>query len=262
MTTLKAILRLTLFLLWTLLLLPCQIIVALFSKGPSITFFPSLWHKVVCRLFAIKINVIGTPETSHPVLFVSNHVSYLDIPVIGAVVKASFVAKSEVANWPFFGPLSKISQTVFVKRASKDAFKDNNALKQTFVTGRNVILFPEGTSSNGQQVMPFKSTLFALATHDEALAENLIIQPFTIKLKSADGMDTAGQKDIYDLYAWYDDMTLAPHLWLFAHKKGAHIELHFHTPLKAADYEDRKRLTKDCEKMVASPLQTDVTLAA
>lgn len=262
MTTLKAILRLCLFLSWILIILPFQIIVVLFSKGPAITFFPALWHRGVCWMFGIKVDIIGAPESSHPVMFVSNHISYLDIPVIGSVVKASFVAKSEVADWPLFGPLSKIAQTVFVKRASKDAFKDNNALKDTLMTGRNVILFPEGTSSNGQQVLPFKSTLFALATHDEALAKDLVIQPFTVKLISADRMDAVGNKDIYDLYAWYDDMTLAPHLWTLAHKKGAHIELHFHPSLKAADYEDRKRLAKDCEKMVASPLQTDVTLAA
>ena len=262
MSNIKALIRFILFLSVTVLALPLQAVVLLFSKGNPVTVMPMIWHKAVCLIFGIKVIVKGTPATSHPVMFVSNHVSYLDIPVIGAKVKASFVAKGDVAGWPVFGFLSKMALTIFVKRASKDALKDNKMLMDTIATGRNIILFPEGTSSNGQDVLPFKSTLFALASFDENLKEKLSIQPFTVKMTEINRAQPMGNKDIYDFYAWYDDMTLAPHLWQFAKIKGATIELCFHDVLQAADYEDRKVLAKECEKKVASALQTDVTLAA
>lgn len=262
MSTLKAFIRFILLVSVTVLALPVQIIIRSFSKGYPVTIMPMVWHKIICTLFGIKVVVKGTPLTTHPVMFVSNHVSYLDIPVIGSKIKASFVAKSDVAGWPVFGFLAKMVLTIFVKRATRDALKDNKMLINTISTGRNIILFPEGTSSNGQHVLRFKSTLFALASFDPALKEKLSIQPFTIKMVSVNGQIPTGNKDIYDLYAWYDDMTLVPHLWQFAKLKGATIEICFHDPLKAAHYKDRKALAKECEKKVASALQTDVTLAA
>ena len=265
MTALKALCKLICLLGLCAALIPLQLIILLYAfsfRHPrAVSVLPMVWHKCACRIFQITVRVHGDITPARPTLFVSNHISYLDIPVIGAHVKGAFVAKSEVAGWPLFGLLSKLSQTVFVKRAAKDAVKDNDALYQRLSAKRNVILFPEGTSSPGKTVLPFKSTLFYPLNLFENEDTNLSLQAFTIVIDSIDGchVDTDKKRD---LYAWHGDMTLAPHLWSFAKTKGAVISLHFHPPLSLPGSADRKAIAKECEKMVASPLQTDVTLAA
>lgn len=244
-----------LFFLWCLVMVPPQVAVMMFTRGPAAYTLPWLWQRGICRIFGIKVLIEGAPLTSRQTLFVANHVSYLDIPVIGCVLKASFIAKKEVAGWPVFGTLSRLQQTAFISRARGDAQKEKNALSNMIAEGKSLILFPEGTSTDGRDVVPFKSSLFSLTLDDGQRA--LMIQPVTLRVEAVDGRSPEDQS-VRDLYAWYGDMTMPPHLKAFAGSKGAVIRLIFHEPIDPRGYADRKTLADACCAAVRSGIAPPV----
>ena len=225
-----AILKLVAFLLWSALLVPVQLVIMMFSGGKPSYAVPHIWHKGVCRILGLKAIVEGKPCTDRQVIFISNHLSYLDIPVIASVLKASFIAKGEVAGWPVFGFLSKLQQTAFVSRSKSTLGNDKNALEYMLKDGRSMILFPEGTSTDGRTVVPFKSSLFSIALADDGT--DIWLQPMTLSMISVDGREPSDQTT-RDLYAWHGDMTLSPHLSAFAKTRGATIKITFHAPVRA-----------------------------
>lgn len=251
MRSVIAALKMALFFAWCLIMVPAQCLVLLFTKGQNAYIMPYIWHKGVCLILGIKVKVHGTPERNGQILYVSNHLSYLDIPAIGTVLKASFVAKKDVSSWPVFGFLSKLQQTAFIDRARGAAVREASALDSMIEAGKSLIIFPEGTSTDGRSVLPFKSSLFALALKDEN--KHVQIQPFTIKMDLVDGKKPDTQ-DLIDIYSWHRDMTteLPAHLWGFAKGKGAVISLYFHPVISSANYSDRKKLALVCQETVSS----------
>jgi len=261
MGALRGVMRLAGFLLLILLIAPFQIATLALRRGhPASYALPLLFHKIVTRLFGLRVEIIGTPVTGQQALYVFNHVSYLDIPVIGSVLPASFVAKKDVAGWPVFGLLARLSQTAFISRKSRDSGHASGVLAAMIRRGQSLIIFPEGTSSDGRQVLPFKSSLFGIALAGQT-ARPLLIQPATLSLCAVNGapVTTPAQRD---LYAWYGDMTLVPHLWTFAKRRGAIVRLHFHPPLAAQDFSGRKMLAQSCYSAVAGALESDFAKAA
>lgn len=254
MSTIKAAFKLFLFFLICIPVVPAQLLLLLVHRGRYSYVIPHLWHKGVSRIFSISVRVKGTPYTDSQTIYLSNHLSYLDIPVIGGVLKASFVAKADVANWPVFGFLSKLQQTAFISRSRKDASKEKNALANMMKEGKSLIIFPEGTSTDGKTVRNFKSSLFSIALGNEN--KDLKVQPFTISMSAIEGRSVDTQED-RDLYAWHVEMDtpLPDHLWRFAKSKGAVITLTFHDTLLAADYDDRKKLSQTCHESVLGGLQ-------
>lgn len=238
-------LKLILFLLWCCIMAPIQMVVLLFTHGQRAYVIPYYWHKGVCFIFGIRVKVIGTPVRDRQVMYVSNHLSYLDIPVMGSLLKASFIAKQEVAGWPVFGFLSKLQQTAFVDRTGARIDKDHYDLSNMLDQGKSLILFPEGTSSDGTALMPFKSRLFTLVIERSG---GLPVQPFTVRLPDA---DTQTKRD---RYAWYGDMDLAPHLWALGKTRGVTVELVFHDLIETNAETDRKELTEKCREIVAADL--------
>lgn len=157
---LRMVLRTTGFSLMTLALIgPYAVSSLVFPKAKrSIAQF---WFRSCLKLCGLDLRVSGAVHSGGPTLFAANHVSYLDILVLGSLTDARFVAKSDVATWPLFGVLAKLSNTIFVTRDRKRAVCDCAGLRQAFAERQSLILFPEGTSSDGQGVLPFRSTLFA-----------------------------------------------------------------------------------------------------
>lgn len=204
----------------------------------------------MCFIFRLKIEKHGQICSERPALFVSNHISYLDIPVIGSALRASFVAKSEVANWPVFGFLSKLQNTAFIDRRRSAAAKEANTLSDNLENGGGLILFPEGTSHTGDKALPFRSNFFEIAVGHT----NLPIQPVSIQILMANDKE-ANSQTIRDVYAWYGDMDLAPHLWAFAKSRGAKLKLTFHEPIRVMPHQDRKILAKLAEKPVHEAFQ-------
>ncbi len=253
MNSFKASLKMAAFLVWTLVLVPPQMIILAFHKGKHAYTIPFLWENGVRMIFQIRYSIEGIPLTGHQVFYMSNHLSYLDVPLLGSILRASFVAKSEVINWPVFGFLSKLQQTEFIERKRTSISQETNKLAAKIASGRSLIIFPEGTSTSGYEVLPFKSSLFTLALSPGN--DNIFIQPVTISLLEVNGR-APQTKDEQDHYAWPLDleMGLPEHLFRFAKTSGAKLVVKFHSPVKAADFDDRKVLAKTCHDSVSSGL--------
>ena len=248
-----SLIKLSIFLTATTLLIPIQALwLLVFSKTPYY-YIPLQYHeKLTCFIFNIQIDITGDISTDRQTIFVANHLSYADIIALGSFMKASFIAKADVRQWPLFGILAKLSKTVFVERTRDAAPKAIASLKQAIEENLSLIIFPEGTSTKGIEVYPFKSSLFELFLNKK-IKQNLIIQPVTLKLIGVNGHTIRTEAD-HDLYAWYGDMTLLPHLWALGKSKGAHLEIIFHPIRAAANYDNRKTFAADCHADVAKGL--------
>lgn len=241
------------------LVVPLQVLILAVHKGRHAYIIPHIWHKGVCAIFGIRCEVQGEPVTDRQVMYLSNHLSYLDIPLLASVLhRNSFVAKSEVSGWPVFGYLSKLQQTVFIQRSRSAAAKEAGSLDSVLHAGRNLTLFPEGTSTDGRSVIPFKSSLFSIPLQEGL--EHLALQPVTISILSIDGEQPISQ-EVRDLYAWHRDMDtpLGAHLWRFAGTSGAKLRIVFHPPIRSGDFSDRKDLARTCFEAVCKGLDIPAT---
>src|SRR4051794_27449973 len=158
MSRLRAALTAIAFTLVTLPLMPLQQVFV--WLWPSMArAFPMHYHRLVLRILGVRLNIVGEP--AHHVLIASNHASWLDIPVLSAVTPVSFIAKEEVNGWPFFGSLARLQRTLFVNRERRHTTGNSrNEIQQRLKVGDTLVLFPEGTSSDGVHVLPFKSAFF------------------------------------------------------------------------------------------------------
>ena len=255
MQTIIAALRMLAFALICVPVIPLQLLVLAVHKGRYSYIVPKLWHKGVCLIFNIKVRCSGEISAKHQTIFMSNHISYLDIPAIASIMPpASFVAKQDVESWPVFGFLSKLQQTAFISRSRADAQKVKHSLDQMLNSGKSLIIFPEGTSTDGVSVQPFKSSLFELALNRDN--KDLRVQPITLKVLVSNGKPPETQEE-RDLYSWHVkmDTELHHHLWTFAKSKGALLNIEFHPPLLVTDFDNRKSLSKTCYESVSAGLE-------
>ncbi|MEO1093083.1 MAG: lysophospholipid acyltransferase family protein [Pseudomonadota bacterium] len=207
------------------------------------------WCAATCRAAGLTVVVDGDPVTGpEPVLLLANHVSYFDVPVIGSTVEATFVAKSEVAAWPLFGWLSRLTNTVFVPRDGREARRQLVMLGDRLRAGDSLILFPEGTNSDGSDVLPFKSSLLAVAS-PETIGRAVLVQPVSLAfLRLRTGEPLTGPRR--DLYAWVGIDGMFPHLWRALSAPGAEARVVFHPPLSGSDAAGRKVLARRAEQTV------------
>ena len=174
---------------------------------------------------------------------VANHTSWLDIFALNACKRVYFVSKAEVANWPGIGWLARATGTVFIERDRKKAREQTQIFETRLKAGHKLLFFPEGTSTDGLRVLPFKSTLFAAFFAGE-LRDFMYVQPVSVVFHAP-----KGQPDRF--YGWWGDMDFAPHLLkaLGARRQGT-VELIYHTPAKVSDFANRKALAAHCEEAV------------
>ncbi len=161
----RAVRRGVAVLAWTLPAMPIQAILIMLPGRLKIA-FPRLYWSVFTRLMGIKVRVVGNPASGaagRRVVFVSNHSSWVDVPVVGGVLHACFVAKIDVADWPLVSTIARLGRTVYVSRSRISTARERDAMRCKLALGDNLILFPEGTSSDGSRVLPFRTSFFALA---------------------------------------------------------------------------------------------------
>jgi 1-acyl-sn-glycerol-3-phosphate acyltransferase len=214
---------------------------------------PLFYHRLCCRIMGLKVRVVGAPSRAGPTLFVSNHVSYLDIPVLGSVLPVSFVAKTEVAQWPGYGLLAKLQRTVFVDRRRHTTAQQRDSLQARLAAGDALVLFPEGTSNDGNRILPFRSALLSVAEAGPATgspAQPLTIQPVSIAYPSINGLPMGW--GLRPLVAWYGGMELGGHLWRFSRLGQVEVVVQFHDRISVADFPSRKELTRHCAEVVAA----------
>jgi lyso-ornithine lipid O-acyltransferase len=240
--------RLSLYLGTTLPLIGVQAVL-LALRSPLAAELPRLYHRMCCRILGFRIAAKGAPCGDRPTLFVVNHVSYTDITILGALIKGSFVAKSEVARWPLFGLLAKLQRTVFIERRAHRTAAQRGAIVERLAAGDDLILFPEGTSSDGSRVLPFKSALFSAATTCAGGGRSVVVQPVSIAYVRLNGVPMG--RLYRPFFAWYGDMDMASHLWTQLGLGIATVSVEFHAPVLASAFASRKALAAYCQGVVA-----------
>lgn len=180
-----------------------------------------------------------------PGAIVANHSTWLDIFTLNARKRVYFVSKAEVAGWVGIGWLARATGTVFITRDARQARAQKAEFEERLSVGHKLLFFPEGTSSDGQRVLPFKSTLFA-AFFSDHLKDLVWVQPVTVAYTAP-----GGQPDTF--YGWWGDMDFGPHLLkiLAASPQGG-VDVFYHDPVKVSEFADRKSLARHCEEAVRS----------
>ncbi len=216
--------------------------------------FPQTYHKLCLRILGIRLAVTGKRSKQRPTLYVANHSSYLDITVLGAILAGSFVAKAEIATWPFFGMLAKMQRTIFIDRKPRHAAEHSDDVRARLKQGDSLILFPEGTSSDGNRTLPFKTALFSVTdvrTADrDGVEQPLTVQPVSITCVALDGMPMG--RFFRPIYAWYGDMPLVPHLWRLLSLGRITVAITFHDPVDVVQLGSRKAVAEHCWRAVSN----------
>jgi 1-acyl-sn-glycerol-3-phosphate acyltransferase len=251
----RAIGRLAVYLSVTLPLMPVQAaLVACNSRFASR--LPKAYHALCCRLMGIHIDVRGDVSDVHPTLFVANHLSYLDIPVLAAIVETSFIAKREVASWPLFGWLAKLQRSVFVDRRAAGVHNERDEVAARLDKGGSLVLFAEATSGDGTRLKPFKSALFGVA-QNEVDGRSVVVQPVTIAYTHLDEMPLG--RAWRPLVAWYGEMDMMPHGWRLLGLGRLTATVIFHAPVSYAMFGTRKALAAHCERVIARGLAAAIS---
>ncbi|QKV19547.1 lysophospholipid acyltransferase family protein [Oricola thermophila] len=248
---LRLILFLGLLVPMTVLAAPFQLL-AVRTGMPLRRWLPVCWHRIAARIIGLRTRVHGKPAIhDHAgVLIAANHVSWLDIIALGAAAPVSFIAKDEVARWPGISILAKLQETVFVERHRRGKVGEQAArIRDRLERGDAVVLFPEGTTSDGNFLLPFKSALFgAVGVTPHAAGKSPHVQPVAIVYTHLHGMPM-GRYD-RPVAAWPGDVGLAPHLWRVLGEGAIDVSIVFGEAFPASELPDRKALAAACEAAI------------
>lgn len=203
------------------------------------------WATTLLWVLGVRLELLGEPPRA-PFFLVSNHLSYVDILVLASQLQAVFIAKREVASWPIFGPICRRLDTIFIDRsARRDVPRVLDAARAAFDRGDGVVLFPEGTSTAGATVLPFRPSLLDLPAR---LAEPVHFASLSYATDGArDGGDR--QRHAAQAVCWWGDMTFPGHFWRLLGLSGIDCRLEFGSRAIACD--DRKELAAKLHQAVS-----------
>ena len=207
---------------------------------------PRYFHQGFLKILNINIHLTGVIRTEKPGLIVANHASWLDISILSSLTNISFIAKSEVSSWPLFGFLAKLQDTLFIERKIIKAGLQKEQIKKIISNGSRLVLFPEGTSSDGNRVLNFKSSLLSIVDSEKD-SNNFIIQPFTICYKKINGLPLSRSERPF--IAWWGNMGLMGHLLNIIKLNKVDIIVIAHEPIE--NIYDRKLVTRLAWKQVS-----------
>jgi lyso-ornithine lipid O-acyltransferase len=242
---------LTAFIALTLPLMPVQAVLVRFSPRLARK-LPHWYHRQVCRIVGVHLHIKGEVASKRPVLLVANHTSWLDVPVLSAVAPVSFVAKKEVSGWPFVSALARLQRSVFVDRERRsEVLASTSEILARLNAGDAIVLFAEGTSSDGNRVLPFKSSLFAAAKPPNRLAPEpteAVVQTISIVYTRLCGIPL-GRAD-RPRVGWYGDMEMQDHAWRLLGAGPLDVEVRIGPPVSLESFADRKELAEHTEREV------------
>jgi len=242
------------FVMLTLALLPVQMI-ALGIGHSVMQRLPRWWHRVMCRVIGLKVRVNGSLSQERPLLLVANHVSWKDIMVLGSVADVVFIAKSEVRNWPILGWLARLQRSVFVEReVRRKTGVQISDVSNRLISGEVVVLFAEGTTSDGNRVMPFNSSLFGAASAALPFAPEgkVHIQPVSIAYTGIHGMPMGRYHR--PVAGWPGDVALGPHLLRVIRDGALDVDVVFSDAVPFDAATDRKKTARLVEARVRDGL--------
>lgn len=252
-TPIRFYIRLLLIVCWVLLWIPIiypsyrlqwnihPFLIRMFSKGMNI-------------LLGVKVKITGEFEKKRPTLFVSNHCSYLDIYALASFLPAVFLAKDEIADWPVVGWLSSLSGVVFISRNPQKTLKNIQKVQKSI--SNSFILFPEGTTSDGNRVKRFNSSFFSLV-HQLGNEKGMVVQPISIAYTRLAGIPMGNYYRPY--FSWFGAMDLAPHAKECLSFSSITVEVTVHPAIEGESLKDRKKLALICEKMISASMTESLT---
>ena len=254
----RAVFAISIAVLITVVLIPVQVFSNI-TKLPIQSRIPVFVHRFVCKVAGIRVRQTGNAHLNRPLLIVANHCSWIDICVVSASLPVSFVAHSEIAKWPFFGILAKLQRSVFVERYKRITTKKTaDEIASRLSSGDAIVLFAEGTSSNGNVVLPFRSALLgaaykSISTHSIKSSENSVwVQPLSIAYTSILGFPVGRQ--FRHIVSWYREVNLVKHIFKVVRTGAIDVKLIWGQPVPVTDDLDRKILTKQLEEEVRTNL--------
>ena len=241
--------RVVLALLWTL---PCAAIqaVLLLLPGRGKKWLARIYWDGICHVLGVEPRLIGQAVSNgQPILSTCNHTSWLDVPTLGGTLEACFVAKAEVGTWPVVRIIAWLGRTVFVSRRVTDTGRERDSMRARLLGGDNLILFPEGTSSDGARVLPFRSPFFAVV---EGVSRDRrpLIQPVSIVYDRLDYLPA--RRSTRPVSSWYGDMDLGGHFWRLARHRHLRATILFHDPIDPAAYPSRKVIAQAVWNVIAA----------
>ena len=247
-----AILRFLFVLSLTIALMPFYLLglllVYFFGLRIVVLLIKKFWSRAVMKIIGVRHQLIGSGSKSH--IFVSNHISWLDILIINSTLDVVFVAKKEVKSWPGLGLLAVLGQTIFIERKSLNALSQKHVLEGCLKKGQSIFFFPEGTSTDGSTVKKFKSSLFEVCYSDWFKKNNWgSVQPITIVYQSPIKNDPG----FYSF--WREEDTIFENIKKIIKKvRHGSVRLVFHRPIEFKKYRNRKHLSGACYQTVKSGL--------
>ncbi|CUW48227.1 1-acyl-sn-glycerol-3-phosphate acyltransferase [Novacetimonas hansenii] len=274
--TARGIGRLAAITVWVPLSVGFEAVLLLVPGTAKIRWTRFVWGGL-CFLLSMNIRVIGRRAGSvggararargeRPVIYVSNHSSWLDVPVLGTVLPSNFVAKGDIEKWPIMGLVSRIGRTIFVSRQRSTTGRERDEMMDRLIGGDNLVLFPEGTSSDGSRVLPFMSAFFAIAKlpriprgrentpEAEAMRQHPpgmtpLIQPVSVVYDRLEGVPVNRARR--PVFAWYGDMELGPHVWQLVKWRSMRATVMLHPALDPDDFPSRKALAQAAWRAVS-----------
>lgn len=245
MASLRALWVLFWFFLVTILLVPVQwLLIKLKLRWARL--LPHYYHRFIAALMGLRIHVDGHVRPNKPTLMVANHISWMDIVVFTAITPLSFVAKQEVGTWPGVKILANLQQTIFVDREKRTgSLKSAQEIAERLGNGEVIVLFPEGTSSDGNRVLQFKSSLFAAASGAD---NETMVQTAAIAYTYLGGVPLG--RRTRPLVAWYGDMEMGSHVWNLLKAGPLDVHVRLGEPVPLEEMGDRKALARQTEETI------------
>lgn len=246
MAKVRLIFRLALYLLITAIMLPFIVILRHLGASSIKMRLISIYYRLSAYSWGITVHQRGSFAKNRPLLVVSNHCSYADVPVLGCVAPVHFTPKSEIRTWPIIGYLCSLSDCIFINRNPRKTAENMAELEKAMQNGWLISLFPEGTTGDGTTVLPFRSSYFSLAE------KGIEVQPVTVKYTKRDGSQLSVQA--MRKVAWIGDDEFAPHLLDFLSQPSISATVICHDMVSISDFANRKELAAHCQQVVASGL--------
>lgn len=239
----------TAIVLVALILAPVQWLAVKLRLKPAHT-LPVLFHRAALWALGLRVHESGRRPTGGAALILSNHSSWIDICIIGSLLPVVFVAKAEVGTWPVFGSLARLQRTLFVDRTRRSRTAEAvQAMAERIADGDPVVMFAEGTTSDGNRVLPFKTALIGAARDAMARAgDSVTIHPLAITYTHQHGIPLG--REGRPFVAWHGDMALMPHLGRLLREGGLDVQVEWGQPIAFGPDTDRKAACRAAEQQV------------
>jgi 1-acyl-sn-glycerol-3-phosphate acyltransferase len=212
---------------------------------------PTLFHRLLCAAIGVRVRVHGRPEDAARRLIVANHVSWLDIPVLGSIEPMTFLAKKEVGAPALGGQIARLQGVIFVDRRRPRGIPQVNAqIAQAMAEGHPVVLFAEATTGDGNRMLRFRSSHFEAVRQaaSNGPGAEAVVQPVFLDYSRIAGMPLGRRER--PLVAWYGDMTFFSHFWRFLRAGGIGCDVYFGAPIRVLPESGRKTIARSTEMTV------------